>query len=73
MSVRTPRAPPALMRCSCLPRPGAQRAMEQQAKLAEGLLEENEVLTRRHNEQGGDVEALQREVAELSARLAGQV
>ena len=47
--------------------------MEQQAKLAEGLLEENEVLTRRHNEQGGDVEALQREVAELSARLAGQV
>lgn len=47
--------------------------MEQQAKLAEELLGENEVLTRRHNQQGGEVEALQQEVAELSARLAGQV
>ena len=47
--------------------------MEQQAKLAETLLEESEALSRRHNAQSAEAEALQRQVAELTQRLAAQV
>lgn len=47
--------------------------MEQQAKLAETLLEESEALSRQHNAQSTEAEALQRQVAELTHRLAAQV
>lgn len=57
--------------CCCAA--GLQRAMEQQAKLAESLLEESEAMARQHNEQGSAVEALQREAQELRHRLAAQV
>ncbi|PRW60943.1 Serine threonine- kinase CTR1 [Chlorella sorokiniana] len=49
-----------------------QRGMEQQAKLAETLLEENEAMARRHNDQGAEVEQLQRQVRELQQMLAAQ-